>query len=128
MPKTELSKVLDVRISVFHCLSKMELNFRLPEVVAVVIRALVYDEKRGCYSVGSHIRDAACYVCWAFARAYEPEVIRPQVKRTNIFRGTVRVSVDNKVESRKPFLSSDFEMSPILTTGLKYFFIAVSNL
>jgi len=52
---------------------------RLSEVVSVVIRALVYDEKRGCFSVGSHIRDAACYVCWAFARAYDPEVIRPQV-------------------------------------------------
>jgi len=52
---------------------------RLSEVVSVVIRALVYDEKRGCISVGSHIRDAACYVCWAFARAYDPEVIRPQV-------------------------------------------------
>jgi len=52
---------------------------RLPEVVSVVIRALVYDERRGCFSVGSHIRDAACYVCWAFARAYEPDVIRSQV-------------------------------------------------
>ena len=52
---------------------------RLPEVVSVVIRALVFDERRGCFSVGSHIRDAACYVCWAFARAYEPDVIRPQV-------------------------------------------------
>ncbi len=40
----------------------------------MVLRALVYDEKKGSFSVGSHIRDAACYVCWAFARAYEPEV------------------------------------------------------
>lgn len=47
--------------------------------MSVVIRALVYDEKRGCFSVGSHIRDAGCYVCWAFARAYDPEVIRAQV-------------------------------------------------
>ena len=21
---------------------------------------------------GSHVRDAACYVCWSFARAYDP--------------------------------------------------------
>ena len=25
------------------------------------------------------MRDAACYVCWAFARAYRPEVMRPHV-------------------------------------------------
>lgn len=53
---------------------------RLPEVVPVVLKALVYDEPRGYSSVGSHIRDAACYVCWSFARAYETEVLRPFVK------------------------------------------------
>ena len=34
--------------------------------------------KRIC-SVGSHVRDAAAYVCWAFARAYESEIIAPAV-------------------------------------------------
>ena len=28
--------------------------------------------RRGAHSVGAHVRDAACYVCWAFARAYAP--------------------------------------------------------
>ena len=45
------------------------------------MKALVYDEKRGSFSVGSHIRDAACYVCWSFARAYDPEVTKPYVHR-----------------------------------------------
>jgi hypothetical protein len=27
------------------------------------------------------VRDAACYVCWAFARAYEPVVLKPYVNR-----------------------------------------------
>ena len=82
-------------------------------VVPVVLKALVYDERRGSYSVGekerererereretcmliwvmwlscvaiclgqgSHVRDAACYVCWAFARAYEPEEMRDHVQ------------------------------------------------
>lgn len=56
------------------------LPHRLPEVVPVVLKALVYDEPRGYASVGSHIRDAACYVCWSFARAYETEILRPFVK------------------------------------------------
>lgn len=52
---------------------------RLPEVVPRVVKALTYDEPRGYSSVGSHIRDAACYVCWAFARAYDKDVIKPFV-------------------------------------------------
>ncbi|KAG3268215.1 tubulin folding cofactor D [Ictidomys tridecemlineatus] len=52
---------------------------RLKEVVAVILKALTYEEKRGACSVGAHVRDAACYVCWAFARAYEPQELRPFV-------------------------------------------------
>ena len=33
-------------------------------------QALHYDIRRGPHSVGSHVRDAAAYVCWAFGRAY----------------------------------------------------------
>ena len=31
------------------------------------------------WSLGAHVRDAACYVCWSFARAYEPEELNPYV-------------------------------------------------
>lgn len=54
---------------------------RLPDVVPVILKALVYDEKRGACSVGSAVRDAACYVCWAFARAYEPLEMQPYVNQ-----------------------------------------------
>ncbi|NXS06431.1 TBCD protein, partial [Neodrepanis coruscans] len=50
--------------------------FALP-VVPVMLKALTYDEKRGACSVGSNVRDAACYVCWAFARAYDPAELIP---------------------------------------------------
>ncbi|KAI8474637.1 MAG: armadillo-type protein [Monoraphidium minutum] len=46
---------------------------RLPAVAPVVAAALAYDVRRGPHSVGAHVRDAAAYVCWAFARAYDPE-------------------------------------------------------
>ena len=29
--------------------------------------------------IGSHVRDAACYVCWSFARAYDPAQLKPYV-------------------------------------------------
>ncbi|KAL8192430.1 hypothetical protein R6Q57_027615 [Mikania cordata] len=59
------------------CLALAELARRglllpvsLPKVVPVVIKALHFDVRRGPHSVGSHVRDAAAYVCWAFGRAY----------------------------------------------------------
>jgi hypothetical protein len=48
---------------------------RLPSVAPVVAAALAYDVRRGPHSVGGHVRDAAAYVCWAFARAYDPELL-----------------------------------------------------
>lgn len=50
-------------------------------VVPVILKALTYEEKRGACSVGDNVRDAACYVCWAFARAYEPQELTPFVAR-----------------------------------------------
>lgn len=37
---------------------------------SLVWQALHYDIRRGPHSIGSHVRDAAAYVCWAFGRAY----------------------------------------------------------
>ncbi len=53
---------------------------RLAEVMPIVIQAIQYDIPKGSNSVGSHVRDAACYVCWAFARAYAPTVLQPFVQ------------------------------------------------
>ncbi|XP_010449749.1 PREDICTED: tubulin-folding cofactor D-like isoform X2 [Camelina sativa] len=59
------------------CLALAELSRRglllpksFPQVVPVIVKALHYDVRRGPHSVGSHVRDAAAYVCWAFGRAY----------------------------------------------------------
>ncbi|XP_050523175.1 tubulin-specific chaperone D [Daktulosphaira vitifoliae] len=69
------------------CLALAELGRRglllkenLHLVVPVVLKALVYDEPKGYTSVGSHIRDAACYVCWSFARAFSSHDIQPYVE------------------------------------------------
>uniref|UniRef100_A0A8B9ZB65 Tubulin-specific chaperone D n=1 Tax=Buteo japonicus TaxID=224669 RepID=A0A8B9ZB65_9AVES len=54
---------------------------RISDVVPVILKALTYDEKRGACSVGSNVRDAACYVCWAFARAYDPAELIPFISQ-----------------------------------------------
>lgn len=57
------------------------LPYRLETMVPLLLQALVYDELKGYMSVGQHIRDAACYMCWAFARAYEPIVLKEFVSQ-----------------------------------------------
>ncbi|KXZ49841.1 hypothetical protein GPECTOR_19g292 [Gonium pectorale] len=48
---------------------------RLPGLMPLVRAALHYDVRRGPHSIGAHVRDAAAYVCWAFARAYDPQLL-----------------------------------------------------
>ena len=54
-------------------------TFMLITVIPVVMKSLLYEEKRGTNTYGSMLRDAACYVCWSFARAFEPHDIQPHV-------------------------------------------------
>ncbi|KAI8799511.1 tubulin folding cofactor D C terminal-domain-containing protein [Cladochytrium replicatum] len=84
-PKLDLSGVND---AAWHggCLAIAELARRgcllpdrLSEVLMWIRRAIQFDVRRGAHSVGAHVRDAACYVCWAFARAYSPEIMAPHV-------------------------------------------------
>ncbi|KAJ2725958.1 hypothetical protein GGI07_000886 [Coemansia sp. Benny D115] len=42
------------------------------KIVPWVVRGLTYEIQRGDYSVGSNVRDAACYVMWSFARMPNP--------------------------------------------------------
>lgn len=37
---------------------------RISKVIPVVIKALAYDVLKGSCSIGAHVRDAACYICW----------------------------------------------------------------
>eukprot|EP00117_Sycon_ciliatum_P048340 scpid20183/ scgid34426/ Tubulin-specific chaperone D; Beta-tubulin cofactor D; SSD-1; Tubulin-folding cofactor D len=73
---------------------------RLAEVVPVVVSATAYDQLYGSCSIGSHVRDAACYVCWSFARAYEPKDIEQYVDE--IARALVITTVfDREINCRR---------------------------
>ncbi|KHJ87051.1 HEAT repeat protein, partial [Oesophagostomum dentatum] len=95
LPKELAAQVVDsILSSNFHrlaghcswhggCLALAELSrrgFLLPEALErafpIVQQALFYEEPMGRHALGSNVRDAACYVLWAFARAYEPEQLK----------------------------------------------------
>ena len=70
------------------CLAVAELGRRglllpvhLGQVVDIVMRALTFDKQLGNHSLGRNVRDAACYVCWSLARAFEPHHLAPYVQR-----------------------------------------------
>ncbi|EGF81134.1 hypothetical protein BATDEDRAFT_34748 [Batrachochytrium dendrobatidis JAM81] len=50
---------------------------RLKECIPWIMRGLTFEQRKGTHSIGAHVRDAACYVCWSLARAYAPEVLEP---------------------------------------------------
>ncbi|XP_017860136.1 PREDICTED: tubulin-specific chaperone D [Drosophila arizonae] len=76
------------------------LPYRLHELVPLLMQALFYDEVKGYMSVGQHIRDAACYMCWAFARAYNPDDLKPFVQL--ISSGLLTVAVfDREINCRR---------------------------
>lgn len=54
---------------------------RLPDVIPLLCIALEYDVPKGQISVGSNVRDAACYVCWSFARSYHPNILTPYIQK-----------------------------------------------
>lgn len=62
------------------CLALAEMTRRnlvvgsvVPDLVPVIQKGLVYDVRRGYSSVGTNVRDAASYVCWALARTQTKE-------------------------------------------------------
>uniref|UniRef100_A0A1A9WDM9 Tubulin-specific chaperone D n=1 Tax=Glossina brevipalpis TaxID=37001 RepID=A0A1A9WDM9_9MUSC len=76
------------------------LPYRLQELVPLLMKALFYDEMKGHMSVGQHIRDAACYMCWAFARAYNSDDLQPFVNQ--ISAGLLIVAVfDREINCRR---------------------------
>ncbi|KAF4045773.1 Tubulin folding cofactor D C terminal [Phytophthora infestans] len=74
---------------------------RLPDAVECVANALKYDIRKGTYSIGSHVRDAACYACWSFARAYEPSLLLPWLKQALAPAMLVNCVFDRELNCRR---------------------------
>jgi HEAT repeat protein len=71
-----------------------------PDVLPYVKRALVYDVSKGSYSVGAHVRDSACYVCWSIARSYNTADLKHCFDQLAVTIATIAVS-DREVNVRR---------------------------
>lgn len=73
---------------------------RLTQVVPITLKALTYDQRTPTHSIGAHVRDASCYVQWAFARAYAPDVMTPYMQ--SLASGLLTICVfDREVNVRR---------------------------
>ena len=93
LPRDMIADIIDSVLELFSrtetdcawhggCLALAELAWRglllpqhLTQVIPKVVEALQYDVKKGAHSVGSHVRDAACFVFWSFSRSYSSEIM-----------------------------------------------------
>ncbi|KYQ91012.1 tubulin folding cofactor D [Tieghemostelium lacteum] len=100
---------LDADPSSWHggCLALAELSRRgllLPErldqIVSLINRALYFDISKGTYSIGSHVRDSACYLAWALARTYHSTILHKY--SVDVAQNLVVVSLfDREINCRK---------------------------
>ncbi|KAM3721257.1 Tubulin-specific chaperone [Dirofilaria immitis] len=77
-------------IAAWHggCLAVAELARRgflpiekLPDVVKILLDALVFEEPQGHHALGASVRDAACYICWSLARAFRPTDLKKYIEQ-----------------------------------------------
>nr|CAD2152735.1 unnamed protein product [Meloidogyne enterolobii] len=54
---------------------------QVPKAISLVLsRSLIFDSNQFGSVLALNIRDASCYICWAFARAYEAKFLRQHLK------------------------------------------------
>ncbi|KAI0061711.1 TBCD protein [Artomyces pyxidatus] len=73
---------------------------KMPDLINWISKALYFDIRKGAHSVGSSVRDAAAYVLWSLARAYDKSVMEPFA--LDLARKLVAVSVyDREIHIRR---------------------------
>ena len=53
---------------------------RLEDASKALTTSMIFEDRNAQGApVGAHVRDAACYAAWAFARAYDPVLVKPHL-------------------------------------------------
>ncbi|KAG5478097.1 hypothetical protein LSCM4_05497 [Leishmania orientalis] len=104
----------------------------LAKVVPLVAQGLSYDLSKGTYSVGAHVRDAACYTCWSVARAYDAGDLSVHVRQLSVAL-VVTALFDREVNVRRAAAAAfqecvgrlgNFEHGIELVTTVDFFSLA----
>ena len=61
------------------CKRGMILPDKLEILIPFLEKALIFEVNKGTFCSGSNVRDSACYVVWALARAYQSKIMQPYV-------------------------------------------------
>ena len=62
------------------CKRGMILPERLVELIPYLEKALLYETDKGTFVTGSNVRDSACYIVWALARAFTNDIMKKHVE------------------------------------------------
>ena len=63
------------------CKRGMILPERLNDLIPYLEKALLFEINKGTFCTGSNVRDAACYIVWALARAFTTDIMKKYVDR-----------------------------------------------
>ena len=63
------------------CKRGMILPERLAELIPYLEKALLFEIDKGTFVTGSNVRDSACYIVWALARAFTTDIMKKHVER-----------------------------------------------
>ena len=63
------------------CKRGMILPERLVELIPHLEKALLFEIDKGTFVTGSNVRDSACYIVWALARAFTTDIMKKYVER-----------------------------------------------
>ncbi|CAG7853286.1 Tubulin-specific chaperone D AltName: Full=Beta-tubulin cofactor D; Short=tfcD; AltName: Full=SSD-1; AltName: Full=Tubulin-folding cofactor D [Serendipita indica DSM 11827] len=73
---------------------------KLPIAIQWTLKALFFDVRKGAHSIGSNVRDAACYFLWSLARTQDSKTIEPHA--VSLARALLTVALfDREVHIRR---------------------------
>jgi tubulin-specific chaperone D len=106
---------------------------RLGDVVPLVVSALTFEQRSGAMKIGAHVRDAACYVCWALARCYDKRIMAPHLSALSTTL-VITALFDREVNCRRAAAAAfqehvgrqgSFEHGIAIVQAINYFTVAV---